>query len=145
MLKLNCYLNFNGNAAEALEFYKEVFNAKVEVDTFGGFAAKAPDSGMTFEQSEADKIMHASLMGENGIELMISDVPSGMPAATKGTQLTLTLNGDDEQTLRGYWDKLEKGGNIDLPLNKAPWGDSFGVLTDKFGISWMFNISSSRA
>lgn len=144
-VKLNCYLNFNGNAKEALEFYKEVFNATVEVDTFGGFAAKVPNSGMNFTPEEADNIMHASLMGENGIELMIADSPSGMPPATKGSQVTLTLNGDDEKVLQGYWDKLSVGGRIDLPLNQAPWGDKFGFLTDKFDVSWMFNISSPQA
>ncbi|MFZ1522558.1 MAG: VOC family protein [Candidatus Saccharimonadales bacterium] len=144
-VKLNCYLNFNGNAKEALEFYKDIFNATVEVDTFGEFAAKAPDSGMTFTPEEADNIMHASLMGENGIELMIADSPSGMPPATTGSQLTLTLNGDDNKTLQGYWDKLSVEGTIGVPLDSAPWGDKFGYLTDKFGVSWMFNISSPEA
>lgn len=133
-VKLNSYIMFNGNAKEAIEFYKSVFGGEVYSDTYGSFADKMPS-----DPADADKIMHAYLKGDNGIELMVSDVATGMEFPT-GAQIQLTLNGDDETILRGYWDKLVEGGNVALPLEEAPWGDKFGVLIDKFGINWMVDI-----
>ncbi|MDQ3094283.1 MAG: VOC family protein [bacterium] len=144
-VKLNSYINFNGNAKEAVEFYKLVFGGEVVMDTFRSFVESTPDSGMPVEEADLDKVMHAALTGENGIELMFSDVPTGMSVIQPGGQITLTLNGDDEATLRGYWDKLAEGGQIMIPLEKSPWSDLFGALTDKFGISWMLNISPKQA
>jgi PhnB protein len=134
-VKLTSYINFNGNAAEAIEFYQSVFGGKVDSDTFRSFAS--PE--MPVVDADLDKIMHASLIADNGIELMASDTPTGMPFQA-ASQITLSLSGDDEETLRGYWEKLGEGGNITVPLEKAPWGDTFGMLTDKFGISWMVDI-----
>ena len=54
---------------------------------------------------------------------------------------TLTLSGDDEDRLRGWWDALSAGGTVGVPLEKAPWGDSFGMCTDRFGVAWMVNIA----
>lgn len=133
-VKLNSYISFNGNAKEAIEFYKSVFGGEVYMDTFSSFADKMPVS-----DGDENKVMHAYLKGDNGIELMASDTPSGMPFQS-GAQISLTLNGDDEAKLREYWDKLVEGGSVTLPLEKAPWGDTFGLLVDKFGINWMIDI-----
>lgn len=133
-VKLNSYINFNGNAKEAVEFYKSVFGGEVYMDTFEKFADRMPVS-----DADKDKVMHAYVKGDKGIELMLSDTPSGMEYQD-GTRTTLALNGDDETTLRDYWDKLSQGATITVPLDKAPWGDTFGMLTDKFGVSWMVDI-----
>lgn len=133
-VKLNSYIGFKDNARQAVEFYKSIFGGEVFMDTFGSFADKMP-----IDDGDKDKIMHAYLKGENGIELMMSDTPSGMEFKA-GAQISLTLNGDDEATLRGYWDKLATDGTVTMPLEKAPWGDTFGMLTDKFGINWMVDI-----
>lgn len=132
--KLTSYINFNGNTKEAIEFYKSIFGGEVQMDTFDSYAEQMPMS-----DADKGKIMHAHLKGDNGIELMASDTPSSMPFQS-GAQITLSLYGDDETTLRGYWDKLSEGGQITMPLEKAPWGDTFGMLTDKFGINWMVDI-----
>lgn len=132
--KLNSYISFNGDAKEAAEFYKSVFGGNVYMDTFGKFADSMP-----VQESDKDKVMHAYVKGENGVELMLSDTPTGMPYQ-EGSQITLALNGDDEATLRSYWEKLSEGGSVTVPLDKAPWGDTFGMLTDKFGIKWMIDI-----
>ena len=58
---------------------------------------------------------------------------------------SVSLSGDDDATLRGYWDKLADGGMILQPLEVAPWGDAFGMLTDKYGITWLVNISGAAA
>lgn len=134
-VKLNSYINFNGNAKAAIEFYQSIFGGETFMDTFGSFAS----AEMPVDEADKDKIMHAYLKGDDGIELMASDVPKGMPFQ-EGAQISLTLNGDDEATLRGYWDKLAVDGKVTMPLEKAPWGDVFGMITDKFGINWMVDI-----
>ena len=138
--KLNSYLHFNGNAKEAMDFYQSVFGGEVHADTFGKFASDA----MPVAEEDKDKIMHAYLKGDNGIELMGSDTPSHMEFQD-GARLSLTLNGDDEGLLRSYWDKLSEGGKVTVPLDKSPWGDTFGMLTDKYGIDWMIDIGPIQA
>ena len=135
IVKLNSYISFKDNAKEAMEFYQSIFGGEIFSDTFESYAS----SEMPVAEADKQKIMHAYLKGDNGIELMGADTPTGMEY-TEGARVTLTLNGDDEETLRGYWDKLAEGGAITVPLDKAPWGDTFGMLTDKFGVYWMVDI-----
>ena len=75
---------------------------------------------------------------------MASDAPPGMPR-DEGSRITMSLSGDDEATLRGYWDGLVEGGAVAVPLERAPWGDSFGMCTDRFGVNWMVNITGVPA
>jgi PhnB protein len=86
--------------------------------------------------------MHSQLEAPNGIVLMASDTPSHMEFK-EGANGSISLFGDEDETLRGYWDKLSGGGEVSMPLEKAPWGDTFGMCTDKFGIPWLVNISGS--
>ena len=132
---LNPYLNFNDQARAALEFYHSVFGGTLNVSTFADF-------GQAQDPSDAEKIMHGQLEGDNGLVLMAADTPSHLeyrPAAG----FSVSLSGDDDQALRGYYDKLVDGGTVVEPLEVAPWGDAFGMLVDRFGISWLVNISSS--
>lgn len=135
-VKLNSYINFDGNAREAMDFYRSVFGGEVYSDTFSSFAS----ADMPVEPEDMDKIMHAYLKGENDIELMASDAPSNMERDS-GSQISLLLSGDDEVVLRGYWTNLSDGGTVTVPLGKSPWGDIFGMLTDRFGVTWMVDIS----
>jgi PhnB protein len=131
--RLNPYLSFRDNAREAMEFYQDVFGGKLDVTTFKEF-----DVGS--DPSEGDKIMHAMLEAPNGMVLMGADTPMGMEF-TPGNTVSLSLSGDDEPELRGYYDKLKEGGTEVMPMEKAPWGDSFGMLKDRFGVDWLVNIS----
>jgi PhnB protein len=133
---LNPYLSFRDNAREAMEFYKAVFGGKLEMQTFKEFHA-SQDPG------EDNKIMHAMLTANNGIVFMASDTPNNMEYRT-GTNMSMSLSGDNETELRGYYEKLSAGGTIGMPLEKAPWGDMFGMFTDKFGVSWLVNISGQK-
>lgn len=142
-VKLNSYINFNGNAREAMDFYRSIFGGQIYSDSFGEFAVKNPDSGIPVAEADRDKIMHSQLMTDNGIVLMASDVPTGMPY-TDGARISLCLSGEDETLLRSYWDTLSQGGQVTMPLDKAPWGDVFGMLTDKFGVAWMVNIGPDQ-
>ena len=134
--KLNPYINFDGNAKEAMEFYHSVFGGKLTMSTY-------KEGGMSEDPSEAQKIMHAMIVSDNGITLMAADIPKGWPS-TPGSTISISLSGENEAELKGYWDKLSKGGSIAQPLMTAPWGDTFGMLTDTFGIRWMVNIAGKK-
>jgi len=84
------------------------------------------------------------LTSPNGFVLMGADTPNSMDL-TAGSNYSVSLSGDDEAELRGYWDKLSDGGTVNMPLEKAPWGDSFGMCVDKFGVTWLVNISSGES
>lgn len=134
--QLNPYLSFRDQTREAMKFYQTVFGGKVTQNTFEEFhAAEDPQ--------EADKIMHAMLEGEQGIVFMASDTPNNMEYQP-GKNISMSLSGDDEAVLRGYWEKLSKNAKVQMPLEKAPWGDIFGMLTDQFGIQWMVNIAGEK-
>ena len=131
--KLNPYISFQDNARQAMEFYKNVFGGNLTLNTFR-------ESHM----GDSDLIMHAMLEADNGITFMAADTPPGMEH-DRGAVIRMSLSGDNEQELRGYWQKLSDGAAIELPLETAPWGDTFGMLTDKFGIQWMVNITGPQS
>lgn len=135
--KLNPYISFDNNAREAMEFYKTVFGGKLELSTFG-------EAGMTDHGVKPEGIMHASLIADNGITLMGADTATGMREYKKGNDISISLSGDDEAELTGYYNKLVEGGKEEQPLTKAPWGDIFGMCTDKYGIFWMVNIVTAK-
>jgi PhnB protein len=134
--RLNPYISFKDNAKEAMEFYKTVFGGKLEMNTFGEFHASQ-------DPSEDDKIMHSMLEADNGITFMAADTPNGMEYRP-GTTMSMSLSGDNEGELRSYWDRLSAGAAVMVPLEKAPWGDTFGMLTDKFGVKWLVNIAGQK-
>ena len=134
--RLNPYLSFNGNARQALEFYRGVFGGNLTVSTFAEFGmADAPD---------ADKIMHGQLETDAGYTIMAADTPSHMEYQAPAG-ISVSLSGDDGDALHGYWEKLSAAGTTAMPLQKQAWGDEFGMCVDQFGISWLVNISAPQA
>lgn len=134
--RLNPYISFAGNARQAMEFYQGVFGGTLMVSTFGEFGAK--------DAPHADQVMHAMLETDNGFTLMASDTPPGMDY-NPGTNISVSLSGDDADELRGYWEKLSAGNTVTCPLDKQMWGDEFGACVDQFGIAWLVNISQPQA
>jgi|tagenome__1003787_1003787.scaffolds.fasta_scaffold20678382_2 PhnB protein len=128
--RLNPYLNFDGNAREAMEYYRDVFGGELRVSTFGEF-------GM--EGAGSDKIMHAQLETPSGYTLMASDTAPGMQRTT-GDAITVSLSGEDGDELRGYWDKLSDGGQVTMQFEKQMWGDEFGMCVDRYGVPWMIDV-----
>jgi PhnB protein len=129
---LNPYINFRDNARQALEFYKDVFGGDLRVSTFGEYGDP--------NQPGADGVMHGQLETDSGFTLMASDTPPGMDVSSGAGNITISLSGDEEQQLRGYWDKLSEGGTVTMPFEKQMWGDLFGMCTDKFGVPWMVDV-----
>lgn len=133
--RLNPYVSFRDNAREALEFYKDVFGGNLSINTFGEYGdPNAPG---------ANNVMHGQLETDRGFTLMGSDTPPGMDF-NPGNNITISLSGDDEQELRGYWEKLTEGANVTMPLEKQMWGDVYGQCTDKFGVQWMVDIGQQQ-
>ncbi|MEP6815049.1 MAG: VOC family protein [Marmoricola sp.] len=136
MSTLNPYLSFRDNARAAMEFYQSVFGGELTLNTFG-------DSPMSGDYpDEAEKILHGQLVTTSGFTLMGADTPASMDHKP-GNDYSVSLSGDEDAELRGYWEKLNDGATVTAPLNAAPWGDTFGMLTDRFGVNWMVNIAGS--
>lgn len=136
---LDAYLFFTGKRCrEAMEFYKSVFGGELSMQTYGeGMPGEKPAE----MQGHDDKIMHSLLSGGD-IRLMASD-------STRDTDfgqsfISLSLSGTNGDKLRNAFEKLSEGGKVTMPLEKAPWGDLFGSVTDKYGIEWMVNINSGK-
>ena len=138
MPMLNPYVSFDGNAREALSFYHSVLGGELEISTFADFA----DSGMPVSPEDRDKVMHGRLTAEGGMTLMAADTPAGMDYEGPVSGITLSLSGGAEDTdrLTDAFGKLSEGGEVGVPLDKAPWGDTFGMFTDRFGVAWMIDI-----
>lgn len=137
MTTLNPYLGFRGEAREAMEFYHSVFGGQLTFSTYAEFQ-------MSDDPAEADKIMHGQLEGATGLVLMGADAPNAMdPPAGSSIQISLSGGPKDDAELRGYWAGLSDGATIVEELATAPWGDTFGMLTDKFGTRWMVNIAGA--
>ena len=134
-INVNPYINLRGQAREALAVYQRALGGEVTATSFR-------DAGVPVPEAEADWIMHGQIQTDHGIVLMASDAPSHMELAG-GSNISVSLSGDDEATLRGYWDVLVEGGTVTEPLVQAPWGDTFGSFTDRFGINWMINIAGA--
>ena len=133
-VELDPYLNFRDETREAMEFYRGVFGGELRMMTFKEYQASQ-------DPSEDDKIMHAQLEAGD-LRLMAADTPNSMEYRP-GTNFSLSLSGEDEATLRGYFEKLQEGGKVTMPLEKAAWGDTFGMLIDRFGVSWLVNVNRS--
>ena len=97
---------------------------------------------MSGHPSNDDRVMHAQLVTPHGFVLMASDAPDGMPYEP-GSALSISLSGDDKAALQGFFAALADGGTVIEPLKPAPWGDEFGACVDRFGVSWMVNVSGT--
>jgi PhnB protein len=131
-VSLEVYLFFNGNAQEAMEFYKGIFGGELTMQKYSQIPGNT-------ELDMADKLIHADLKG-GVIGLMASDY-SGEKKGSGNIELSLV--GTDDEKLRQVFDALSAGGEVRQPLEKQYWGDVFGSLTDKYGVSWMFNIGKA--
>jgi PhnB protein len=134
--KLNPYLGFRDNAKAAMEFYQSIFGGELTLSTFGEFHASE-------DPAEQDKIMHGMLVTDDGLTLMGADTPNSMNY-TPGDNYSVSLSGEDEAELRRYWEGISTGGTIAMPLEKAPWGDIFGMCADKFGVNWLVNVYGAK-
>ncbi|MGP9695335.1 VOC family protein [Brachybacterium sp. AOP25-B2-12] len=135
---LHPYLNFDGSTREALEFYGAALGGTPSFSTYGEFGALPAD------HPDAGRVMHGALEVTDLIKVYSADILEGMSPGPfiVGTNVSLALMGDDEELLRGAFEKLAEGGEIGMPLQKQVWGDVYGQVRDRFGIEWQVNIST---
>ncbi len=132
----NPYFTFAGQTRQAMDFYTQVFGGQLQLATFKDFQAPV-------EPDQEDLVMHAELVTEHGFNLRASDGAALYPAegqATTNMEAALIGGSEDLETARAWFEKLSEDATKVQPLVQAPWGASFGSLTDKFGIAWMFNF-----
>jgi PhnB protein len=134
---LDSYLFFNGNCAEAMRFYERTFDGKIDMMmTYG----QAPDPQQCPAGSQ-DRIMHAHLTVD-GRTLMASDTPKGQEN-TGMSGFALSMNYPTVERAKRVFDALADGGKVMMPLGKTFWSETFGMLTDRFGVGWMVSGGAS--
>lgn len=138
MAQLNPYLNFRTEAREALELYRSALGGELDISTFDA----VPD--MVDDPAEGRLVMHGRLEAPGGLTLMAADTPSSMPYAAPTTGVTVSLTGgpDDMDYVQAAIAVLIEGATDVLPFEQAPWGDHFGQLTDRYGVTWMFDVGT---
>ncbi|HEY9561710.1 MAG TPA: VOC family protein [Anseongella sp.] len=138
MLKVNAYMNFDGQAEEAFNFYKSVFG--------GEFSAIHRMSDMPgvdeLPENERNRLMHISLPLSETVVLMASDIlPSAGHTLTMGNSNYISLHPDSKEEADRLFNGLSAGGDIEMPMEDQFWGDYFGSFKDKYGIYWMINFN----
>lgn len=133
MTQINAYLNFNGRSREAMTFYKACLGGELVMQ-------KIAESPMAAQMPSemGNKILHSSLT-KDGLVLMASDMMGN--AIIPGNNVGLCINCSTEEEIDSFFNNLSVGGKINQPLQQSFWGATFGEVTDKFGINWMFNYS----
>jgi PhnB protein len=142
------HLNFDGRAREALDFYRSVFGGELTVATYGQF-------GMPAELPGADRVVFGQLTADDGFHVMAYDVPAGSgvgaPGTTsrvQGTTVTterffLSVRGDTVDEVQAAWDRLVVDGTVIEPFGPAPWTPAFGMLADRYGVTWILDVAAA--
>lgn len=140
-IRLNPYLNFHGTAREALEHYHAVLGGSLDVKHYDSIP------GMMGDTDEGDKVLHGQLETNDGLTIMAADYPASMHDALDASVggHSVCISGDDLARVQAIWNGLADGAEIREPLAQAPWGDTFGMLNDRFGVAWMFSVSPPAA
>ncbi|MED0673717.1 VOC family protein [Aneurinibacillus aneurinilyticus] len=139
------YLNFDGIAEQAIEFYSEALSAlEVKIVKFGDIPQ---DPNYPMPENELNMVMESSIEFAGG-KIMMSDILPSMKAVTgelvKGNTILISLVIDDKQKLEEYFSQLSLGGHVIMPLSNYPWSSCFGTLVDKFGVNWKFNSDADQ-
>lgn len=139
------YLNFDGVAEQAIDFYAEALGAsEVKKVTFGDIPQ---NPNYPLPENELAMIMESSIVFAGG-KIMLSDLLPSMQAVmgklVKGNHLMISLVIDDKQKLEEYFRGLSLGGHIVMPLSAVPWSSCFGMLVDQFGVAWKFNSDADQ-
>ncbi len=129
------HLNFRGTAREALDFYRSVFGGRVVAVTY-------EDAGAVRDESEADWMMWGEVTGANGFHVMAYDVPSRLPWNQGENPFFVSVRGDDAEEISALWGKLAVGATVVRPLEAAQWAPLYGMLTDRFGITWVLDVAA---
>ncbi|WP_181784651.1 VOC family protein [Pseudonocardia pini] len=128
------HLNFRGDAREALEFYRSVFGGELTVVTYAQLGS-VPDP------AEADQVMWGQVAAPNGFRVMAYDVPAARPWSRGDDPFFLSVRGDDGAEISALWERLAVGATVRAPLEPAQWSPLYGMLTDRFGVTWVLDVA----
>lgn len=135
-MKAYHYLNFDGNAKAAIEFYQKNFDAEYEGDI--NYMHEAP--GMEMDESEKQRVLHASIVINEQFKIMVSDtLPSMGQQLQIGNNHYISLHPESKEEGAALFEKLSVRGKIEMPYEKTFWGAYFGSFRDQFGVHWMIN------
>ncbi|MFF4616076.1 VOC family protein [Nonomuraea jabiensis] len=129
------HLNFRGDAQAALAFYQSVFGGDLAVVTY-------KDAGNVQEPSEADQVMWGQVSAACGFEVMAYDVPSRLPYSRGENAFFVSVRGETAEEITAYWEKLSDGATVLQPLGPAQWAPLYGMLTDRFGVTWVIDVAA---
>lgn len=132
-IKTTTHLNFRGQARAALEFYRSVFGGQLTAMSYA-------DAHAVQNPAEADQIMWGQVVAENGFHIMAYDVPSALPWDAGINPVFVSVSGGDAAEITALWDKLGVGSAIAVPLAKAAWSPLYGMLKDRFGVTWVLDV-----
>ncbi|UMG94413.1 VOC family protein [Nocardioides sp. TF02-7] len=145
------HLNLPGTARPALELYRSVFGGDLTTVTYG-------DAGMPADAPGADRIVFGHLESSEGFRVMAYDVPgqdggdltAGSTRRENGLTITdrpffLSIRAESLDEATRYWDGLADGATVIEPLAASPWSPGFGMLTDRFGVTWVVDVAAPRA
>ena len=142
-MQLNHYLNFQGEAEAAFNFYKSVFGG--EFSNLTRYGELPTEEGVTLSEADKNLILHVSLPINEFTELMASDTNDQFCAEntlfSKGTNhyISINLAASEQAEAKRLFDALSLNGQIEMPLEKTFWGALYGAFTDQFGVKWMVN------
>ena len=146
MATINPYLNFNGSAEEAFNFYKSVFGGEfATVMRYKDISQAEGCDGMEVAENDLEKIMHIALPVGNGNVLMANDVLESMGQLSEVNNFSLSYSADSREETERIFNGLAEGGKVEMALNDTFWGAYFGMLNDQFGIRWMISYDEKLA
>jgi PhnB protein len=150
-LTTSTHLNFRGDARAALEFYRSVFGGHLTVVAYGDF-------GMPKDQPDSDKVVFGQVTADNGFRIMAYDVPSHAPAGTApaattrehgltltGERFFVSVRGETADEVGALWDGLAEGADVIEKFGPSPWAPGFGMLTDRYGVTWILDVAAPHA
>jgi len=141
-MKLNPYLNFNGNAEEAMNFYKSVFGGELtQIVRFKDM----PMEGVSISKEDENKVMHVGLsIGKDNVLMATDTLPSLGQKLVQGNNFYISIHPDNKKEADRIFKALSAGGMVEMPMADQPWGDYYGSLKDKFGVQWMVNYHKEQ-
>ncbi|MFC7329115.1 VOC family protein [Marinactinospora rubrisoli] len=129
------HLNFRGEARAALEFYRSVSGGELVAMTYG-------DMGAVQNPAEAGRVVWGQVRAGNGFHVMAYDVPAGRPWSRGDDPFFVSLRGDSKEEITELWEKLSDGATVVAPLEASQWSPLYGMLTDRFGVTWVLDVAA---
>lgn len=132
------HLNFRGDARAALAFYAAVFGGRV-------VAVSYADAHAVQDPAEAGQVMWGEVVSDAGFRVMAYDVPGRLAWSAGEIPFFVSVRGTDAAEVQGYWDRLAAGATVVAPIGPAGWSPLYGMLRDRFGVTWVLDVAPAPA